>query len=705
MDTKALIPTIKNLFTYENRVRFVKGLIPFLIILIISFFPFSIYFKGEGINGGQDVTWHLVYIYDYVYGLEHGFSGIGPNHLLLGNLGYNTYLFYAPYGHIAVAVLYECFKGAGASIVGCMKFMAIFTTFLSGICTYLLALKMTKGDKLISLLAAIVYIFNPYRLYNFFYRFAYNEALAQGFIPLFFLGIYSIMNNKRYKVSAYVCTIIGSVMLIGTHPFTAVSCATAAVFLIVVNFRGLKRIFTSVLDIISLVVSVLLILGLIGVYLFPMLSSRSTNYYVLSDEVRMWTNIDHLMVKTNISNTFAGFLDFGWIGDSYSGKKWGESATSWALDLSFFLFFGVLAIFLYAYFLKKNKKHIGIILAIISAASIIIFCRREEVILSVIALLLVLGCFFFFQPKYDNVNFSREEVKPLLKNPEIYALIVLFILIFLVLFIPGVWYIMPSIYRQAQFPFRFWSVFWIVAIMLVLLLTKPFHKSIWFKGSLVVFSCFLLSFSQGPADKRIAYYNGAHLYVDSELYSLTVNRTGVGSQNEYMPKIFNDWSYKSEYSNSLYPAIRSQIKNRYKPDFGMSKYKTPVFLEGEGSIKITSLNTPNVIFQVTITSEKALIQLPQFYYDGYVANYTSDSYQNFTSKGKYIDGLVSFDAKQGSYKMNVTYQGSNSYKLFRPIFFISVTALPILAGLGAFFAYKKRKNEEISSLKEQHNSI
>lgn len=697
----------KNLFTKAGLIKVGKALIPFAILLIASFLPFSIYFKGAGINGGDDALWHVIYIYDYAYGLEHGFRGIGPNHNFLGNLAHNTYLFYAPLVHIFVAVLYECFKGVGATIVGTMKFVTIASVFLSGVWTYLLAMKITKGDKFISILAGIIYIFSPYRIFNFMYRQAFNEGVAQGFFPLFFLGLYTILHDEKYKVSAYMATLLSSVILILTHPFTALTAATAGVVLILVNFKSFKRIFTSKAHLISIACSAILMVGLIGFYVFPMMLARRTGYYRLTNEVIMWTNVEHLIKDQSKSLTFSGLINFKWI-DSWPKITYGESSLTWSLDIVFFLFFGAGSTLALVLCSKKDKQLIGFVISLLIALCTLLFSRREEVIMAVVALIMCLSVFTLFEKPVTADEFHREEVKSTFKNLEIYVCVGLIVLIMLALFMPSMWYAIPSIYRQAQFPFRFWGIFWFIVVFLLLIAAKPLFKSQYFKGALIVAATALLIVSQGPMDKRIAMWNGQSLYEESQIVTKLHNVGQIGVQNEYVPQVFYETGYKSKYSNSLYKIVSTQLKNKKASgfDWGIEKYRTPVFLEGSGTMTITYLNSPCARFDCTITSEKALIQIPQFYYDGYEITYNSKTdNKSYKVKGKYVDGLLAFDGYQGEYVVTVNYVGSTAYRIFRPIFYISILGTVAFGVLGTYFSHRTKKDKKKKDESLEDSSI
>lgn len=702
---KAIMALPKRIFTKDHMFTFLRGSVPFLILLIVSCLPFSVFFKSSGITGGDDIIWHLVYIYDYTYGLENGFNGIGPNHLLLGTVAHNTYLFYASAPHLIVAYLYEGFKGVGATITGTMKFVAVLSVYLSGIFTYLLVMKMTKGNKFIALIVGIAYIFQPYRLWNFFYRMAYNEGFAEGFIPLLWLGIYGVMHDKKYKVSNYLCIIFGSSLLILSHPFTALVAGLGAGIIILVNALQFKRIFTDKFHLISIFASICLIFGLVAWYLLPMYKARSTGYYNLTNEVTMWTNVEHLIADLSKTGKFSGFINFDWL-KTWPKTLYGDSTSSWAIDLFVFPFFSSIGMALLIFFHKKNKTAIGICAGLISVLAILLFSRREEVIMAMFAMILGMGAFVFFEKPAEPDLFNKKDVVSIFKNPELYAVIFMLVLDLFWLYNEAIWKITPAVFRQAQFPFRFWGIFGFIALFALVLICKPFYKSQWFKGAALVSTCFLMCIAMGPADKRIALHNGGVFYYDNKLYSYATSRSKIGVMNEYVPQVFNDSKYRSEYTNSLYYHVRRQVKGQTKWTYTLEEYKAPVFLEGTGTSSVTALDTPNAAYDITITSETALIQVPQFYYDGYQVDFISKNSADpsYSVKPIYMDGLLAFSGKKGNYNVYLHYVGMKTYRASVPLFFISLAGCVAL-GIVGYVVPKVIKAKKDSDLydKEANN--
>ena len=195
----------------------------------------------------------------------------------------------------------------------------------------------------------------------------------------------------------------------------------------------------------------------------------------------------------------------------------------------------------------------------------------------------------------------------------------------------------------------------------------------------------------GPIDKRFVSYSGQNGGPEPSL-SLVQSTKKQGSQNEYVPMVFRQSDYRSEYSASLYPTIRKQIYGNSPYRWGMENYIAPAFLEGSGFLTITSLHSPEATFDVVISSDNALVQLPQFYYEGYEMALSGDS--SYQVKGIYVDGLVSFNLKKGTYQASLKWVGLTSYRVGVPLFFVGLAGCVALYVVPTVWNYRHKKEEK-----------
>ncbi len=200
------------------------------------------------------------------------------------------------------------------------------------------------------------------------------------------------------------------------------------------------------------------------------------------------------------------------------------------------------------------------------------------------------------------------------------------------------WEYMPSFLLFIQFPWRLlvFADFFLSIFSIVCLLD---NKNISEKMScLLVSSLLLLNLIPLINLDRLANY-GEDL--------VDISSSGIGAINDYLPsKVVQNYTYYENRGNDI------------------------VILEGEGNIDIIDYNAPYLKFNVSIESDKMVIELPLFYYYGYNVISQSDYYlsDNDKSKDEEIiieeseNGFVQLTINKSKYYI-VNYTGSAFYKL------------------------------------------
>lgn len=691
-NTKKIGVHFKNIFEAKKVLSFLSWIWPYLAILAASIIPYVIFFRIDGYINGDDAIWHLNYTYDLYAQITSGHWMSGPSHILLGSLSPNIYLFYGPFPHYLVVFFKIIFS---TTLSRSLEFFTILSVFVSGIWMYHLGKEITN-NKLFALVGAIAYCFFPYRILNFLYRAAFNEGFAFAFYPLLFLGIYKILHDKEFRISAYIQTILAVALLLLSHPFSAlVGCVLAGAY-ILFSWKGLKLVFTNKKKAISVFISLILILGMVSFYLFPMFEATESGIYRISDPIVMWTNVPHLISYLPYSLNFSGFFYSSWLTNwiEMGGNAGGETPTTWLIDVLCFIGCSLSAVFILLLGEKKRSfKLWAFIIATALLAIPLLITRREEVYIGT-ALFYILLIAFELTPKEELIISPwKREVKETLKSPENYILLIFLIIIFLLITTATIWNYVPEIFLNAQFPFRFFGIFGFGVIILLFIVLKPWAHRKKVQQVTLVFACLLYIVSLPSMDKRLWNLNGFSMSKEPSEASL-MNVTRVGWNNEYVPIIFYDSSYTSEYASSLYPLIRTMITTNHDFAYDKESYLTPAFLLGEGTFQITNMNSPDATFIADITSDTALVQIPQIYYDGYeVKCYALDTDELvYFGEVQNIDALVSFSAKKGTYRVELKYIGSKSYRIALPFFFISVSAV-ISWGIGETIYAKKKKRK------------
>lgn len=192
--------------------------------------------------------------------------------------GYAMNLFYNP----LVTYIPLLIKLFTPSYAMALKIFAGLCIILSGITMYIFVYKVTK-NRTIALFASIIYLISPYKLGDVYKRFAIGEFASFIFIPLLFIGIYSLFNDDKKK--HYFIT-IGAVGLILTHTVTTFYTAIFCALYVILNLDKLKE--KEVIK--KLIINVIFILLISAFFLLPMIEAKRATDYALFDDQIICTN-------------------------------------------------------------------------------------------------------------------------------------------------------------------------------------------------------------------------------------------------------------------------------------------------------------------------------------------------------------------------------------------------------------------------------
>lgn len=673
-----LVNEQRKIFSKEGFLSFLKKSFPYILLILGSLLPFWFWIiYTDFITGGDDVATHISLVYDLVYGFEHGFF-YSTNHVYLGIFAYDASLFYGMFPHYVAAILKYLFSWAGLNVIGSIKLVSIISQIVGTIFTYKLALLITK-NKIISLGCGFLFAFMPYRIFCFYFRFAWAEAIATCFIPIFFYALYRIfVYDKKIYIAPFILLVTSLAMEIMSHPFSAILTVFAGVIVVLFNIKNiiLKIKEKNIRWFTYLGISVVLEIGLVFVFVFPMFQALESGIYRVSYDDIMWTSLEAIISRIPMSNQFSGFLNFFWLGD-YNIQSSTDSVTLWAVGITLFIFI-IIAVYVVDYLILKYCKYQGkwlyliraLITFVIMFVPNIIASQRIETylamslfyVLYLILYILPLKRWLGFENEVESYNKSvKEESLSLIKDNNIYACLLILIIGFLYLYTSFIWKISPSFLYMGQFPFRFWSIVGMFMIILVCYLIKPFIKIKAVQPIFIGLSCFLLTLDMGMVDKRLFSLPNENPGSFEPDMQWIMNIREFGAQNEYMPQIIYDiyrGDVKPSYPNSLANKVGLYVVNKLTMIFDMENYITPQFLEGEGDIDIFYLNTPDVKFNVITNSDNNLIQIPQFYYDGYNAKAVFENGKTQNLEVVNVDGLVSCYAPKGTYQLEFTFPGN-----------------------------------------------
>lgn len=263
--------------------------ISIVLFSLFMFYPFIQYYIY-----GDDTAFHYSNVLIRGSDLSYVFSKILPD--VANNFGYATGIFYPILPHAIGGLILNIINNFGFGSFAALKLIKLITVLLSGIFMYLFANKLFK-NKLYACLAALIYISSSYFYVDMYSRDALNENFCFIFIPLIFLGIYYLFNEKN-KVMFYLCFIIGYVGMMYSHLVMSVWFTLFFILFLIFFF---KKVFRKE-NFIHLLISAILILIFTSPFTVPLIEHLLNGGYVVFDTI-YGTELETLSLKQFLVKT------------------------------------------------------------------------------------------------------------------------------------------------------------------------------------------------------------------------------------------------------------------------------------------------------------------------------------------------------------------------------------------------------------------
>ena len=276
--------------------------LPFILFLIITLFVGFPLFREKLLNG-HDAVFQLFRCYSTKVALQEKqfIPMINPN--MIGGFGYGINIFYGTLTTYLVTLLSIFIKPIGLSI----NLVILIIIFLSGLFMYFF-IKDISNSKKTGMIAAILYMTNPYLLYDIYVRMALGEIISFVFLPLLFYGLYNIIYQD--KKMWYLLT-IGTAGLFLSHTVSTLMIAIFALLFVLLNYKAVFKKETIKKLIIALGLAVILSLPTI----LPLLEAKLSSDYMVFDSdymrttgIRMEEQALHLFTKDIPSQIVTGYV-------------------------------------------------------------------------------------------------------------------------------------------------------------------------------------------------------------------------------------------------------------------------------------------------------------------------------------------------------------------------------------------------------------
>lgn len=672
--------------------RIALKILPYIFFLGLSCAALYVFFY-EGLIGGDDIKFHLANINDQFASLVNEGSIQRISTYLASNLGMGTRLFYSPLFHLLASLIYFVTHVMGSTIIGAIKVVLFISVFLSGIFMYRFLLKVTNGNVVAATIGASLYIVYPYRIFDALCRAAYAEAFSFLFIPVFFKGLYGLVNFKnKITVLPFVEIIIGGSLLFLSHNLTAIFGFIFGIIYLLFNTHKIAKFIRKPRYWITGLVSIVFLVGIMSINLFSTLELVSSEIYNISDAERMWTTLAMVTNRINTSFSFSGFLNFSYMEGHY-GIYMGRTALT--TQIIVFVFLSILFLIIdkilsnvkklrYFHFLISSGVYIGLMFA---------FAYRLEVILGAVAVVTIYFLIETLLKQSKNEQVGR--IKPVYKELDFWFLVIILLLTFVLITQKWIWQIMPKQLLMIQFPWRLWAYIQFFASWAIAWLCHKFrfNKAVPYVATVAIGFCLVTN--QALPEKRLVFENleeNTNVYYGDENHFYS--NASIGWNREYIPRIFSEDDYVPEFSNTLYYAIKVRLKNGFNQEYPFD----PLVIYGDCDLEVTYKNTPNYELAIT-ASEESLIQMPLLYYPGYQIKLFADQGLVTKTEALNVDGLVSFLIDEDVATVHISYVGTPLVITSYVFFGVSLLGTAGMVAYYKLFLDKKKKDELVTNNK------
>jgi hypothetical protein len=250
--------------------------------------PHSIFFLNQFDQAIRDGVFYPRWGVDFALGYGYPLFNI-----------YSTLAFYAA----------EIFHLLGAGLVGAVKATYVVAFVVSGLSMYVFGKRVLSPTA--GVVAAVVYMFVPYRLLDIYVRSAFAEFCAFSFVPAVLLLFHSLVEKPSLRRLAFSSLAYAALVL--THAPTALVftllLAPYVVFLVLSRAReGLTKALKVAGFCLS---SALLAMAHSAIFLLPMLTEKG---YILESQ---WTQGSFGYAKHFVypSQLFSSYWGYGYAGE------------------------------------------------------------------------------------------------------------------------------------------------------------------------------------------------------------------------------------------------------------------------------------------------------------------------------------------------------------------------------------------------------
>jgi uncharacterized membrane protein len=261
----------------RNDETFWHHIIIFAVALIFS--GLYLYLGARGyFVGGDDALFHISRYFSVMRGWLDGQIVPQTDPTFLSGIGHSWNIFYGPLPAYFTAIVFRVILNWQFAIALTM-FGAVW---LAGIFAYRfmkdIFAKLSWG-KAAALVGAIIYIWSPYLIIDFYGRAAIGEVFAFIFLPLVFHGLWRLINNGKNSI---VLLTAGMTGLILSHSLSVVIALVFGTLFLLLNIKKIIPNWRKTL--INTGISIALVFGLSAFFTLPFIENMSLGIYAINND-------------------------------------------------------------------------------------------------------------------------------------------------------------------------------------------------------------------------------------------------------------------------------------------------------------------------------------------------------------------------------------------------------------------------------------
>jgi hypothetical protein len=228
--------------------------------------------------GGDDALFHISRYFSVLRGWADGQIVPQTDPTFLSGLGHSWNIFYGPLPAYLVAVLAKIFTSWQLAIALVM-FGAVFFAGIVAFRFFRDVFSNLKWGRWAATIGAVVYIWSPYLIIDFYGRAAVGEVFAFIFLPLVFHGLWRMVNTKNHYIALLATGMTGLVL---THFLSVLIALLFGGLYLIININKFIPNWRKAAS--GLLLAIGITFGLSAFFTLPFVENMGLGIYAINND-------------------------------------------------------------------------------------------------------------------------------------------------------------------------------------------------------------------------------------------------------------------------------------------------------------------------------------------------------------------------------------------------------------------------------------